>query len=87
MDKNTEQKMRLNFARLLVEEQIGAHLPDAVFLRNGKRMMIVEQPETCHWKPSICASFQKYGLPTENCRKNKVPQKQTERKEAGNESV
>ncbi|KAM3252600.1 hypothetical protein P3L10_006670 [Capsicum annuum] len=40
VDKNTKKKMGLNFARLLIEVDVDAQLPDKVFFRNEKGILI-----------------------------------------------
>ncbi|XP_059288637.1 uncharacterized protein LOC132041991 [Lycium ferocissimum] len=70
VDRNTERKIGLNFARLLVEVQIDTPLPDVVLLKN-ERGKVIEQRVTYDWKPSICKVCQKYGLIEDICRKNK----------------
>lgn len=40
VDHNTEKKVGLNFARLLVEVNMNADLPNEVFFRNEKGIVI-----------------------------------------------
>ncbi|XP_060201887.1 uncharacterized protein LOC132630314 [Lycium barbarum] len=61
VDKQTERKVRLNFARLLVEVKIGEELPDEVLFRNEKRT-VVTQRVTYDWRPSICTHCQNMDL-------------------------
>lgn len=71
VDKNIEEKLGLNFAKLLVEVKIGGKLPDMIYFRNEKGL-VIEQRVTYDWKPMICDVCHKYGHSTEVCRKNKV---------------
>ncbi|XP_060212231.1 uncharacterized protein LOC132639853 [Lycium barbarum] len=75
-DHNTEKKIRLNFARLLVEVDMGAELPDVVLFRN-ERGNIIDQKVVYDWKPTLCSFCKKYGHTDEVCRK-KNPPKQKE---------
>ncbi|XP_060217031.1 uncharacterized protein LOC132644453 [Lycium barbarum] len=70
VDRNTERKIRLNFARLLVKVQINTPLPDVVLFKN-ERGKVVEQKVTYDWKPSICKVCHKYGHTKDICRRNK----------------
>ncbi|XP_019233469.1 PREDICTED: uncharacterized protein LOC109214047 [Nicotiana attenuata] len=70
VDKNTEKKVGLNFARLLVEVKIGEQFPESIFFKNEKGI-IIEQRITYDWKPSVCEECQKYGHTGENCRRTK----------------
>lgn len=40
VDKNTEKKVGLNFARLLVEVEVDTTLPDNILFRNARGVMI-----------------------------------------------
>lgn len=73
VDHNTEERNGLNFARLLVEVELGAQLPDEVRFKNEKGRLI-EQPVQYDWKPSLCKFCTKYGHIEEECRlKKKIP--------------
>ncbi|XP_060210447.1 uncharacterized protein LOC132637367 [Lycium barbarum] len=72
-DRNTEKKQGLNFARILVEVNMDAKLPDLVLFRN-ERGNVVEQKVIYDWKPTLCSYRDKYGHSIEECRKkNPVP--------------
>ncbi|XP_060177930.1 uncharacterized protein LOC132607872 [Lycium barbarum] len=75
VDKNTEKKLGLNFAKLLVEVKIGSKLPDVIYFKN-ERGNIIEQQVTYDWKPYVCTICQNYGHSAEECRRNKakIPQ-------------
>lgn len=45
--------MGLSFARLLIEVEIDAKLPDKVFFKNEKGML-VEQKMQYDWKTTLC---------------------------------
>ncbi|XP_060182631.1 uncharacterized protein LOC132612418 [Lycium barbarum] len=68
--KQTERKLGLNFARLLVEVKVGEEFPDKVLFRNEKGN-VVTQRVIYDWRPSICAHCHKYGHESDSCRKNK----------------
>lgn len=70
VDKNTERKAGLNFARILVEVKMGEELPEEIMFRNEKGAVIT-QTVTYGWKPTKCEVCNKYGRKGENCRKNK----------------
>nr|XP_016478301.1 PREDICTED: uncharacterized protein LOC107799673 [Nicotiana tabacum] len=70
VDKNTEKKVGLHFARLLVEVKIGEQFLEVVYFKNEKGV-IVEQKVTYDWKPTVCKECNKYGHTRENCRRNK----------------
>ncbi|XP_019252859.1 PREDICTED: uncharacterized protein LOC109231671 [Nicotiana attenuata] len=63
VDKNTEKKLGLNFARLLVEVKIGDQIPKTIYFKNEKGV-IVEQRVTCDWKPSVMNKAKEVGKPT-----------------------
>lgn len=71
VDKNTQEKMSLSFAKLLVKVQLGKNLSEVVQFKNEKGK-IVEQHVTYDWKPSMCKICHKYGHSDANCRKNKI---------------
>ncbi|XP_059291730.1 uncharacterized protein LOC132045203 [Lycium ferocissimum] len=75
VDKNTENKLGFNFAKLLVEVKIGSKLPDVIYFKN-ERGNIIEQHVTYDWKPYVCTICQKYRHSVEECRRNKakIPQ-------------
>ncbi|XP_060211616.1 uncharacterized protein LOC132639151 [Lycium barbarum] len=77
VDKNTEKKVGLNFAKLLVEVKIGSALPDTIYFRN-ERGKVIEQKVMYDWKPSMCSICQKYGHTAEICRRNKANEKKVE---------
>lgn len=72
VDQNTQNKVGLQFARLLVEVAMNAILPDKVFYRNEKGQLI-EQKVAYDWKPTLCKFCQAYGHAEKNCRKKKAP--------------
>nr|XP_009596610.1 uncharacterized protein LOC104092659 [Nicotiana tomentosiformis] len=80
VDQNTEKKVSLNFARLLIEVEVDTKLPDKVFFRNEKGMLI-EQKINYDWKPILCKYFHKYGHNEEDCRKKKGTQALVQQKE------
>lgn len=68
VDKQTEKKLYLSSAQILVEVNMGQKLPEEVIFRNEKRMVIT-QSETYDWKPSLCEHCQKYGHEKDASRK------------------
>ncbi|XP_060182880.1 uncharacterized protein LOC132612810 [Lycium barbarum] len=72
VDKQTETKLGLSFASLLIEVKVGKELPDEVLFRNENGIVITQK--FTYWKPSICAHCHKYGHESASCRKNKKPE-------------
>lgn len=72
VDNHTEKKIGLTIARLLIEVDMNAKLPDKVYFRNEKGNL-VEQKLQYDWKPTLCEHCQKYGHSEEECRKKKAP--------------
>ncbi|KAK4715958.1 hypothetical protein R3W88_014296 [Solanum pinnatisectum] len=72
VDRNTEKKIGLNFARLLVEVALDAQLPEKILFRNEKGNLI-EQKVTYDWRPTLCKFYKKYGHSGDDCRKKKRP--------------
>lgn len=77
VDMNTENKIGLNFARLLIEVDVDSSLPDKVQFRNEKGALI-EQRIQYDWKLVLCKHCHKYGHSEEDCRRKKqtTPPKQ-----------
>ncbi|KAM3308578.1 hypothetical protein P3S67_010322 [Capsicum chacoense] len=69
-DSNTKKKIGLHFARLLIEVDVGAILPDVVHFKNEKGVL-VEQKVQYDWKPTLCKFCQNYGHNEPDCRKKK----------------
>ncbi|XP_019237195.1 PREDICTED: uncharacterized protein LOC109217410 [Nicotiana attenuata] len=74
VDQNTEKRIGLKFARLLVEVEMNTKLPDKISFKNEKGN-IVEQEVTYDWKPSLCKHCFKYGHEEDVCRIKKKNQK------------
>ncbi|KAH0675410.1 hypothetical protein KY285_023211 [Solanum tuberosum] len=73
VDHNTERKVRLNFARLLVEVQLDTMLPEVILFRLEKGYL-KEQKVLYDWKPMLCKICDKYGHSEVNCgKKNTGP--------------
>nr|XP_009601039.1 uncharacterized protein LOC104096382 [Nicotiana tomentosiformis] len=70
VNHNTEKKNGLNFARLLVDVEMGASLPECVRFVN-ERGMLIEQKVSYDWKPTLCTHCHKYGHAIEICRKKR----------------
>ncbi|WMV06757.1 hypothetical protein MTR67_000142 [Solanum verrucosum] len=68
VDKQTEKKLGLSYARLLVEVNVGKTLLEEVLFRNEKGVVIT-QSVTYDWRPSLCDHCHKYGHDKDNCRK------------------
>ncbi|KAG5604639.1 hypothetical protein H5410_026131, partial [Solanum commersonii] len=68
MDHNTERKVRLNFARLLVEVQMDTMLPEVILFKLEKGYL-KEQKVLYDWKPMLCKICDKYGHSKVNCGK------------------
>lgn len=43
VDNHTEQKVRLNFARLLIEVEMNVQLPDKAHFKNEKEILLEEK--------------------------------------------
>ncbi|KAK4706401.1 hypothetical protein R3W88_034046 [Solanum pinnatisectum] len=65
VDHNTEKRNGLNFARLLVEVEMRAQLPDEVKFKNEKAK-VIEQPMQYDWKPTFVLVLQEYTTNLEN---------------------
>ncbi|KAK4729493.1 hypothetical protein R3W88_022481 [Solanum pinnatisectum] len=76
VDHNTEARNGLNFARILVEVELGAQLPDVVKFTNEK-----------DWKPTLCKFCKKYGDDEEVCRVKKKGPKLNQQKDEGKEEA
>ncbi|KAK4733492.1 hypothetical protein R3W88_007753 [Solanum pinnatisectum] len=74
VDKQTEKKLGLSYARLLVEVNVGKTLPEEVLFRNEKGVVIT-QSVAYDWRPSLCDHCHKYGHEKDNCRKLHPTQK------------
>ncbi|XP_070025730.1 uncharacterized protein [Nicotiana sylvestris] len=74
VDQNTDKRIGLKFARLLVEVEMNTKFPDVVKFRNEKGK-IIEQEVSYDWKPSPCKHCFKYGHEEEVCRIKKKFQK------------
>lgn len=73
VNRNTEERSGLNFARILVEVELGAQLPEVVHIKNEKGQLI-EQTVQYDWKSILCKYCKKYGHSEEVCRlKKKIP--------------
>ncbi|KAM3290757.1 hypothetical protein P3S67_019046 [Capsicum chacoense] len=73
VDHKTEERNGLKFARLLVEVELGAHLPDEVQFKNKKGKVVVQAVQY-DWKPLLCNFRKRYGYEENECRiKKKVP--------------
>ncbi|WMV58886.1 hypothetical protein MTR67_052271 [Solanum verrucosum] len=53
VDHNTERKVGLNFARLLLEVEMDTTLPEVILFRSEKGNLI-EQKVLYDWKPTLC---------------------------------
>ncbi|KAH0682419.1 hypothetical protein KY290_020984 [Solanum tuberosum] len=53
VDKHTEKKLGLSFARLLIEVKVGNKLPEEVMFRNEKGIVLT-QKVSYDWKPLLC---------------------------------
>ncbi|KAL2904504.1 Aspartate--ammonia ligase [Bienertia sinuspersici] len=68
IDRLTEQKERLAFARILVEADIQKELPDQINFINEKGISMVQTIEY-EWRPYLCPKCNKYGHREEECSK------------------
>ncbi|XP_015168553.1 uncharacterized protein [Solanum tuberosum] len=75
VDQNTERKLGLSFARLLIEVEMKVKLPDKVFFKN-ERGELIEQKVQYDWKPTLCNFCKKYGHDEGICRKKNPPPNQ-----------
>lgn len=69
-DKQTEKKLGLSYARMLVEVNVGQKLPEEILFRNEKGS-IISQFVTYDQKPSLCEHCNKNVHEKEDCRKLK----------------
>lgn len=92
VDQNTERKIGLNFARLMVEVDMNAALPDIINFRNEKGQLIEQKVTyefsqkikiklTYEWKSTLCTYCKKYGHSEEICRKKNMPRKENKKKD------
>lgn len=72
VDQNTKRKVDLQFARILVEVEFDAQLPDTILFRNEKGQLI-EQRVSYDWKPALYIYCHAYGHAKEVCRKKNKP--------------
>ncbi|XP_070034361.1 uncharacterized protein [Nicotiana tomentosiformis] len=82
VDKHTEQKRGLSFARLLIQVKMDTKLLDKVAFKNEKGVLM-EQRVQYDWKPTLCKCCKKYELGEQSCRAKKmaqqtIPEKQNE---------
>ncbi|KAH0738394.1 hypothetical protein KY290_037099 [Solanum tuberosum] len=74
VDRNTEKKIGLNFARLLVEVVLDAQLPETILFRNEKGNLIEQKLKSRMIRDPLCAnSVKKYGDLGDDCIKKKGP--------------
>ncbi|XP_070023391.1 uncharacterized protein [Nicotiana sylvestris] len=85
IDQQTEKKIGLNFARLIIDVDIDTLLLEKIMFRN-ERGNLIEQKIQYDWKPILCKCCNKYGHNEEACRKKqprpKSPEKQIENQAA-----
>ncbi|PHT32086.1 Sulfate transporter 2.1 [Capsicum baccatum] len=70
VDQNTEKKVSLNYARLLVEVELDFTILELIMFKNENEN-IVEQKVTYEWRPILCKHGKKYGHSEEQCSKKK----------------
>ncbi|XP_070046129.1 uncharacterized protein [Nicotiana tomentosiformis] len=80
VEKNTERKTGLHFARLLIEVEMDTTLQDKVWFHNEKGAL-VDQKIIYDWKPTLCAFCNKYGHDEDECRKKKLNSAEKARRE------
>ncbi|KAL2938255.1 LINE-1 retrotransposable element ORF2 protein [Bienertia sinuspersici] len=68
VDRLTEQKERLAYARIMVEVDIQKELPDQIEFINEKGISMVQLIEY-EWRPNFCSKCNKYGHRGEECSK------------------
>ncbi|KAL2904843.1 hypothetical protein RDABS01_003553 [Bienertia sinuspersici] len=68
IDRLTEQKERLAYARIMVEVDIQKELPDQINFINEKGISMVQTIEY-EWRPNLCPKCNKYGHREEECSK------------------
>ncbi|XP_070002378.1 uncharacterized protein [Nicotiana sylvestris] len=75
--RNTENKIGVNFARLLIEVDVDSLMPDKVRFENEKGDLTVQRIQYDR-KPVLCKYCHKYGHSEEDCRRKKqtAPPKQ-----------
>ncbi|XP_074283267.1 uncharacterized protein LOC141607821 [Silene latifolia] len=67
-DVTTDEKMRLGFARTMVELTVGQKFPSSFKFKNEQGQIVVINVEY-EWKPSICTKCKGMGHEENNCRK------------------
>ncbi|KAM3337729.1 hypothetical protein P3S68_032054 [Capsicum galapagoense] len=82
VDQHTEKKVGLRFARLLIEVEMDSALPDIVWFKN-ERGMLVEKKVLYDWRPILCQYCTKYGHKESECRKRNSWKKQQAVREEG----
>ncbi|TMW90716.1 hypothetical protein EJD97_015355, partial [Solanum chilense] len=70
VNRNTEERGGLNFARILVEVELGAQLPEVVHFKN-ERGQLIEQTVQYDWKSTLCKYCKIYGHSEKVWRLNK----------------
>ncbi|KAL2931849.1 hypothetical protein RDABS01_037259 [Bienertia sinuspersici] len=68
VDRLTEQKERLAYARIMVEVDIQKELPNQIDFINEKGISMVQMIEY-EWRPNLCSKCNKYGHREEECSK------------------
>ncbi|XP_057529597.1 uncharacterized protein LOC130808151 [Amaranthus tricolor] len=67
-DNPTLDKDKLQFARVLIETELDAPLPDSITFINEKGNTIT-QVIKYDWKPTVCTSYKGFGHEGKNCRR------------------
>ncbi|XP_074299826.1 uncharacterized protein LOC141630997 [Silene latifolia] len=78
-DLATEEKTRLNFARVMIELQVNQKLPDKAKFKDELGQLIQIEVEY-EWKPVTCEFYKGVGHETMHCRWRKQGEKKKESK-------
>lgn len=67
-DKNTQEKNKVQFARILIEMEIKEHVPERIYFENEHKVLM-QQDVVYEWKPVVCGKCKGYGHETDHCKK------------------
>ncbi|KAK4731748.1 hypothetical protein R3W88_024736 [Solanum pinnatisectum] len=76
VDQHAEKKIRRSFVRLLIEVEMDSELPDNVWFKN-ERGILLEPKVLYDWFPSLCKHCKKYGHTDTTCKKKNAIKKTT----------
>jgi len=68
VDKNTQEKNKVQLARILIEIEIKEHVPEHIYFEN-EHGVLMQQDVIYEWKPVVCGKCKGYGHETGGCKK------------------